>query len=250
MPASALAAAAAPVRRPAATSPARAAAAPRAGAPGTTVPTRPVAYRPPPATTAPAGAVTERPPPPSRRGRAVDEVLAHQNQNASGGPDLDDLDENTQVLQAVRSAPSPRQDRAQELELSWHSVLAEPPAAESADELTDPGLHARAIEALPPEDQTGPISAPERTAVTTWTEAERAAFMAAPDTLGPEPTSRRVAPLLAHRVAVIASSTPGEIRLVLLDASGAPPKGAAIALLVPLSATDGDVVTQLFGSLE
>jgi hypothetical protein len=177
-------------------------------------------------------------------------VLAHQNQNASGGVDLDDLDENTQVLQAVRSTPNARPGHAHELEQSFHGVLAEPHAAEAADELTDPGLQTRAIGPVPPEDQTGPISAPERTVVTKMTEAERAELMATPDTLGPETTSRRFAPLLAHRVAVVASGIPGELRLVPLDAAGAPPAGAAIALLVPLTAADGDVVAQLFGSLE
>jgi hypothetical protein len=169
-------------------------------------------------------------------------------QNAPGALAFDDLDENTQVLQAVRSAPSPRRPNLSEIEQSFQQVLAEP--NEAADELTDPGLRTRPIDDGPPDDQTGPISAPERTAVTKWTDAERTAMMAAPDTQSPETTSRRFAPLLAHRVAVVAGSRPGEIRLVPLDASGAPPMGAAIALLVPLSAADGDVVAQLFGSLE
>ena len=169
-------------------------------------------------------------------------MLALQAQQ--GGLSFDDLDENTQVLQAIRAAPSPLRPNVPEYEESFHGVLAE-----VAEELTDPGLHARPIDDVPPDDQTGPISAPERTAVTRWTDAERAALMAAPDTQAPETTSRRFAPLLAHRVAVVAGRA-GEIRLVPLDASGAPPIGAAIALLVPLSAADGDVVAQLFGSLE
>ena len=228
----------------------RAAPAPARGAPpGATVPTRPVASRPPPAAysaTPPSGTATERPPPPSRSGRAFEEVLALQH--APGGLAFDDLDENTQVLQAVRSAPLPRRPNLSEIEQSFQQVLAEP--AEAADELTDPGLRARAIDDGPADDQTGPMSAPERTAVTKWTDAERTAMMAAPDTQNPETTSRRFSPLLAHRVAVVAGSRPGEIRLLPLDAAGAPPMGAAIALLVPLSAADGDVVAQLFGSLE
>jgi hypothetical protein len=250
MPSNALAAASAPARRaapaPAASVP-RASSPPRAGAPVTTVPTRPVASRPPAAAKPPPAAATERPPPPaSRSGRAFEEVLALQHQQ--GALAFDDLDENTQVLQAIRATPSPRRPNLPEIEESFHGVMADP--LEGADELTDPGLHARpVIDDVPPDDQTGPISAPERTAVTRWTEAERAALMAAPDTQAAETTSRRFAPLLAHRVAVVAGRA-GEIRLVPLDASGAPPIGAAIALLVPLSAADGDLVAQLFGSLE
>lgn len=168
-------------------------------------------------------------------------------QHSQAGLAFDDLDENTHVLQAIRATPSPRRPNVPGFEESFHGVLAE--ASEVADELTDPGLRARAPDDVPPDDQTGPISAPERTAVTKWTDAERAALMAAPDTQAPETTSRRFAPLLAHRVAVVAGRA-GEIRLVPLDASGAPPIGAAIALLVPLSAADGDLVAQLFGSLE
>ncbi|MEP7126742.1 MAG: hypothetical protein ABJE95_37780, partial [Byssovorax sp.] len=220
---------------------------PRAAAPATTVPTRPVASRPGAKVPTPPAAATERPPP-SRSGRAFEEVLALQTQQ--GGLSFDDLDENTQVLQAIRATPSPRRPHVPQYEESFQSVLAEAaPTAEVVDERTDPGLHARPIDDLPPDDQTGPISAPERTAVTKWTDAERAALMAAPDPQAPETTSRRFAPLLAHRVAVVAGRA-GEIRLVPLDAAGAPPVGAAIALLVPLSAADGDVVAQLFGSLE
>jgi hypothetical protein len=255
MPSSALAAAGAPVRRaaPAPAAVPRAVAPARSAAPGATVPTRPVASRPGATTsTPPPAAATERPPapPPSRGGRAFEEVLALQHPR--GGLGFDDLDENTQVLQAVRTPRSVRQpDLPAPIEESFHGVLSDvhdPP--EIADELTDPGLRGRPMDDLPPDDQTGPISAPERTAVTKWTDAERAALMAAPDTQAPETTSRRFAPLLAHRVAVVASNRAGEIRLVPLDASGAPPIGAAIALLVPLSAADGDLVAQLFGSLE
>jgi hypothetical protein len=242
MPANALAAASAPARR-AAPAP-RASAPARGAAPATTVPTRPVASRPAAVTsTPPPAAVTERPPPPSRSGRAFEEVLALQS--AGGGLSFDDLDENTQVLQAVRRNPAPRAPAVPDIEESFRSVLADVP-----DEVTDPALNTRALDDVPPDDQTGPISAPERTAVTRWTEAERAALMAAPDLGIPERTIRRFAPLLSHRVAVVASSTPGELRVVLLDADAAPPPGSAVVLLVPLTAVDGDVVTRLIGSLE
>jgi hypothetical protein len=45
---------------------------------------------------------------------------------------------------------------------------------------------------------------------------------------------------------VLATTTPGEVRLITLDPRDDPPPGAAIALLVPLSAGDGDAITKLF----
>jgi hypothetical protein len=59
------------------------------------------------------------------------------------------------------------------------------------------------------------------------------------------------APLLhgalpAVRVAVLGTASPGEVRLVRLDDHGDPPAGAATAILVPLSAGDGDVIARLF----
>ncbi len=65
-----------------------------------------------------------------------------------------------------------------------------------------------------------------------------------------EQTSRRVAPLLSFRVAILATGTPGEVRLIALDGAGAPPEGAAQAILVPLGAADGEIVARLFGSFE
>ena len=146
--------------------------------------------------------------------------------------------------------PISRKNTAQELDESFQDLLADPRSADSdsVDEPTDPGLSTRALDSSSNDEVTGPVSVSERTAV--WTPAERAALMQAADARGPEITTRRFAPLLAHRIAVVASSTPGELRLVPLDTSRAPPAGAAIALLVPLSAADDDIVARLLGSLE
>ena len=254
MPTNALADAAVPVRRPGAAPP-RTAAPARAAAPGVTVPTRPVAFSPAPLTTPLPGAATERLPP-SRRGRVFDEIVALQN--APGGQGFDDLDENTQVLQAARTVPISHKNTAPDLDESLQGLLADPRSsaeADSVDEPTDPGLSTRALDSSAIDEVTGPVSVSERTAV--WTPAERAALMQAADARsqaadarGPELTTRRFAPLFAHRIAVVASSTPGELRLVPLDTSRAPPTGAAIALLVPLSAADDDIVARLLGSLE
>ena len=142
-----------------------------------------------------------------------------------------------------------RKGTSQEIDESFDSLIADERSLvpEPADEPTDPGLHARSPNDASPDDATGPMSAPSSSAM--WTAPDRSALFAGPDTLGTETTSRRFAPLLAHRVAVMASRTPGELRLVPFDV-GTPPPGAAIAVLVPLGAADGDALAQLFGSLE
>jgi hypothetical protein len=55
-----------------------------------------------------------------------------------------------------------------------------------------------------------------------------------------------MATLPTLRVAVLATSTAGEVRLIALAEADEAPPGAALALLVPLSAGDGDSVTRLF----
>ena len=68
--------------------------------------------------------------------------------------------------------------------------------------------------------------------------------------LRPRPPTRRVESLPALRVAVLATSIPGEVRLIALDPTDEAPPGAALAVLVPLTPADGDSVTRLFGGLE
>jgi len=106
-----------------------------------------------------------------------------------------------------------------------------------------------------PRDQRKPQAAslPALAALEARSERRRAlaaaAAVPAPDTVGePERASRRFAPLLARWVAV-AAGAPGEIRLVPLDAA-APPAGAAVAILVPASAADGDILAKLLGARE
>jgi len=249
MPVIAAAGASMPVRRPEAMV-TRTPLSARAAGQGATATTRPAtsnASKASPAATPPPSSANERPPS-GRSGRAFEEILALQN--SPRGLVFDDLEESTQVLQAVRSTPMSRKGTAQEIDESFDSLLSEGPSRDSepADEPTDPGLHPRALDDVPPEDATGPMSAPSNSAM--WTAPDRSALLAGPDNLGTETTSHRFAPLLAHRVAVMASRTPGELRVVPFDASGAPPAGAAIAMLVPLSAADDDVMVRLFGSLE
>lgn len=56
--------------------------------------------------------------------------------------------------------------------------------------------------------------------------------------------------LPAMRVAVMSTGIPGEARIMPLELAAAPPPGAAVAILVPVTAADGDEVTKLFGALE
>ena len=247
IPGRALADAAVPGRRPE-PAPQRAVTPVRTSVLGPTVPTRPVAFSPSPVTTPVPGVATERLPP-SRRAGVFDEIVNLQ-QAPGGGGAFDDLDENTEVLNAVRRAPTARKSTAQEIEEGFQAYVGEPRGpgdADFNDEVTDPGVHGRALDSAG-DEQTGPVSVPERTVV--FTAAERAALVSAPDLRASESTGRKFAPLLAHRVAVVASSTPGELRVVLLDPSGPPPVGAAIAMLVPISTADGDEIAQLVGSLE
>jgi hypothetical protein len=62
--------------------------------------------------------------------------------------------------------------------------------------------------------------------------------------------AKRVEALPALRVAVLATSVPGEVRLIALEPTDDAPPGAALAVLVPLTPADGESVTRLFGSLE
>jgi hypothetical protein len=55
----------------------------------------------------------------------------------------------------------------------------------------------------------------------------------------------QVEPLPAVKVAVIGLSALGELRLVPLDGRSVPPTGAALGILVPLTAADGEALVRL-----
>jgi hypothetical protein len=57
---------------------------------------------------------------------------------------------------------------------------------------------------------------------------------------------RHVDAVPSVRVAVLATTTPGEVRLIALNAGDDAPPGAAIALLVPFTSADGESVLKLF----
>jgi hypothetical protein len=64
----------------------------------------------------------------------------------------------------------------------------------------------------------------------------------------PQLSIPRLPSVPAIRVAVMSAGAPGEVQLVPLDAATKPPPGAAVAILVPISAADGELVVKLFGS--
>jgi len=122
-----------------------------------------------------------------------------------------------------------------------------------------PGYTHEAPHGPPPEE---PISAPppsQNTKVWTLPEMDRPE----PQTQRPASIADRDAPaghaaaqpraprrldtLPALRVAVLATSVPGEVRLIALETNDEAPPGAALAMLVPLTATDGEAVARLFG---
>ncbi|WP_437282491.1 hypothetical protein WME90_18520 [Sorangium sp. So ce375] len=61
----------------------------------------------------------------------------------------------------------------------------------------------------------------------------------------PRLPASQIEPLPALRVAVIGISSAGELRLVPMDGRNAPPRGAALGILVPLTAGDGETIARL-----
>ncbi|HTN83928.1 MAG TPA: hypothetical protein VL242_09590, partial [Sorangium sp.] len=61
----------------------------------------------------------------------------------------------------------------------------------------------------------------------------------------PRLPASQIEPLPALRVAVIGISSTGELRLVPMDGRNAPPRGAALGILVPLSPGDGETIARL-----
>lgn len=186
---------------------------------------------------------------------------------------FDDLDDVTRVLDGnpalkapavptVQTVPTARKGTVQQIDDDFRRMLGSRPSltdevsfVEDADERTDARIPLMVMDAPPepaPPEPPAPPPAPISAAVPSRpTEpAKSAPQMSAPAAPPTEQTSRKVAPLLSFRVAILATGTPGEVRLIALDGAGAPPEGAAQAILVPLGAADGELVAKLFGSLE
>jgi hypothetical protein len=75
-----------------------------------------------------------------------------------------------------------------------------------------------------------------------WSDAPYEGEWQAPP---PRLPASQIEPLPALRVAVIGISSTGELRLVPMDGRNAPPRGAALGILVPLSPGDGETIARL-----
>ena len=191
------------------------------------------------------GGVTERPP----------------------APPYDDLDDVTRVLDNNPALKAPnvpgvataRKGTVQQIDDDFRRMLGSRPSLTDEVSFTDEDADERTDARIPPMliEEPPTVAAPEPKPPAA-SPKEAAPVPAPPPTtpaLPPEPapveaTSRKVAPLLSFRVAILGTGTPGEVRLLALDHTGAPPEGAAQAILVPLGAADGELVAKLFGSLE
>jgi hypothetical protein len=145
----------------------------------------------------------------------------------------DDLDEDTRVISA-RERPRDEIDQA----LARLRAAPAPPAPASPqatpgsrDDAASSTTHPGAAD-WRPNDTVSPIQAAERAPV------------AAPE------SPRKLDTLPSLRVAVLATGIAGEVRLISLDATEVPPPGAALAVLVPLSAADGDAISRLFRAID
>lgn len=164
---------------------------------------------------------------------------------------VDDLDEDTRVFDdGARTDASPLVGDAQAADQAPAALgdapWASAPAGESTgagETLAEAGLAARmavagtqAAEDLVDTSQGAPPDP-------TWASDPTRWHPPAP----PRVPATPVEPLPSLRVAVLATSSPGEVRLVLLDERTEPPAGAAAAILVPLSAGDGAAIARLLG---
>lgn len=174
---------------------------------------------------------------------------------------FDDLDEDTRVLSAkhgthdeidqalakLRSPPAPSVPAASPFDARTEprATAARTPAARGFhEEATTDGTVANGPSSSvtspstsrwqPPSERTSPTERPPA--------AEQAAAQGAP-------TPKRLNTLPALRVAVLGTGVVGDVRIISLG-NDEPPPGAAVAVLVPLTAADGEAVARLFGALD
>lgn len=154
-------------------------------------------------------------------------------------------DELEQALTRLRATPAPQGTDPRRSTPTPGPVTPAPPMAHA-----DPPRPSEAAKpaAIIAEESTsdGPGVAPasSRTAPSGATERPPPLVAIAP------PPPKRLDTLPALRVAVLATGIAGEVRLISLDAGDEPPPGAAVAVLVPMSAADGEAVARLFGTTD
>ncbi|WP_437650626.1 hypothetical protein [Sorangium sp. So ce362] len=161
---------------------------------------------------------------------------------------LEDLDEETPTLgleqagddepSAAASAEAPAGAHASDDRADWTDAEPDDDDASvaSADPQGDMTLAAAPSGAMQarPSEGTGVDSA--------WSDPPYEGEWQAPP---PRLPASQIEPLPALRMAVIGISSTGELRLVPMDARNAPPRGAALGILVPLSPGDGETIARL-----
>jgi hypothetical protein len=176
---------------------------------------------------------------------------------------FDDLDEDTRVLSAKHASHD-------EIDGALARLRAEPvssgasvssrsvPSAPLTEPMRAPvdghgGQGARSFHEELTTDGTvgnGPTSAPTSPSTNRWQPRAEAGSQTERPPAGdaaPTPAPKRLETLPALRVAVLGTGVAGEVRLISLG-NDEPPPGAAVAVLVPLTAADGEAVARLFDS--
>ncbi|WP_044250919.1 hypothetical protein [Chondromyces apiculatus] len=158
---------------------------------------------------------------------------------------VDDLDEDTRVIEGARTDVAPLVQASAAAE-AW-SGATNPDGPVRGETLAEAGLTGQPHATTPDADGSS--------------EDDTAAFTHIPDpSWAADPTRWRppapprvpatpLEPLPALRVAVLATGTPGEVRVVLLGERTEPPMGAATAILVPLSASEGGAIARLLSGV-
>ncbi|WP_437616158.1 hypothetical protein WMF20_20655 [Sorangium sp. So ce834] len=158
---------------------------------------------------------------------------------------IEDLDEETPMLgleqagdgepsaAAPEDAPQASEDRADWTEAEPDDEDAGAASADQQGEPTLAGGPSGAMQARPSEGAAVDSA---------WSDPPYEGEWQAPP---PRLPASQIEPLPALRIAVIGISSTGELRLVPMDGRNAPPRGAALGILVPLSPGDGETIARL-----
>lgn len=229
----------------------------------------------------------QQPAQPTRRRRTHTDEDVHSRQTTPAAEKLasiwDDLDEDTRVINGgskpggdeidqalarLRGAPapvaSPPAQPVARMEARPASAIMLPPAAEEPQDnpfaVPEPTMVMRRHGSSIHDELTSDGSRMDAPSISATAPGFRGGYG---DVAGGPATERppsmidagpaapkRLDTLPALRVAVLATSVVGEVRLISLDAGDEPPPGAALAVLVPLSGADGEALARLFGATE
>ncbi|WP_044986041.1 hypothetical protein [Sorangium cellulosum] len=158
---------------------------------------------------------------------------------------IEDLDEETPMLgleqagdgepsaAAPADAPEASEDRADWTEAEPDDEDAGAASGDQQGEPTLAGGPPGAMQARPSEGAAVDSA---------WSDPPYEGEWQAPP---PRLPASQIEPLPALRIAVIGISSTGELRLVPMDGRNAPPRGAALGILVPLSPGDGETIARL-----